>query len=254
MEALLATSNHASAPIVAQDDSLEHTTHATKLGVAVGHRHRLYLHALCLMLEDVQDIQIVGKPETEEQLLDCVRIARPSIVVCEPFVSGFEGLDILEHIRALHPSTRVLLILHTIDLPFIAAAIRRGAWGYLSVTASFRECEQSIHAIGRGEPWLERRLVHRLLLEGAVAANETPRAGVAGTMRLSQREQEIVRLAILGMCNKKIATKLCITENTVKAHLVNVFRKLGIHDRAHLAARVRETVASEPDAAPPRNR
>lgn len=245
METLLATSNLASAQIVAHDDC-ERTSHAAKLGIAVGHRHRLYLHALCLMLEDVKDIQIVGKPETEQQLLDCVRITRPAIVVCEPFVSGFEGLDILEHIRALSASTRVLLILHTIDLPFIAAAIRRGAWGYLSVSASFHECEQSIHAIGRGEPWLERRLVHRLLLEGAVHAADSTRATAGGTMRLSQREQEIVRLVVLGLCNKKIATKLRIAENTVKAHLVNVFRKLGIHDRTQLAARVRE--ANAPDA------
>lgn len=210
-----------------------------KLSVVVGHRHRLYLHALCLMLKDVEGIEIVGQPQTEQQLLECVHLRRPAIVVWEPFVSGFQGLDVLDQIRILHPSTRVLLILQTLDLPFLAAAIRRGAWGYLTVSGSFREFEQAIHAIGRGELWLERRLMHRLLVDGAQSSGESSMSSLPSARRLSRREQEIVRFVVAGLCNKKIATKLRITENTVKAHLVNVFRKLNVHDRTQLAARVR---------------
>lgn len=84
--------------------------------------------------------------------------------------------------------------------------------------------------------------MHRLFIDRAQTSVESSMSALPSTGRLSRREQEIVRFVVAGLCNRKIATKLRITGNTVKAHLVNVFRKLNVHDRTQLAARVREIV------------
>jgi len=102
----------------------------------------------------------------------------------------------------------------------VERALRAGAKGYLLKGASLDEIERAIHAVARGESYVDPRVAARL---------------VAPRQRLSAREREVLRLVAAGKSNKEIAAKLRITERTAKFHLTAILNKLGAENRAQAA-------------------
>jgi DNA-binding NarL/FixJ family response regulator len=227
------------------------TNRAPRSGtVAVAHRYRLYLEGLLQLLKSATGIELVGHAETEEQLLQCVKRTRPEIVIFEPFATDGDDLEVLDAIRATSPGTKILIILQVFDGARLLKALRKGAWGYFSHSTTTDEFLKAIQATRRGELWIERAMMRRLLLESArygedSAAPPLPHLGDARFKLLRPREAEIANLVATGLSNKRIASKLNITESTVKTHLVHIFRKFDIHHRMELAAFLRDRGQSD---------
>jgi two-component system, NarL family, nitrate/nitrite response regulator NarL len=194
----------------------------------------------------LREVELTGpyfhNAETEQQLLQCVRCERPEVLVLGPFATENDDLELLNVVRAVSSMTKTLVILPAFDAARLLRAIQRGAWGYFSATTTPPEFLKAIQAIRRGELWVERALLRTLLIQGVQDCNSPallngfPEIGDARFKLLRPREREIANLVAAGASKKRIASKLNITESTVKAHLVNIFRKFDIHHRMELAA------------------
>jgi two-component system NarL family response regulator len=172
---------------------------------------------------------------TLDALMQCLGRLRPDALLCD--------LDI-----ARHGLARVLdqMLSTRRDLKIIAcgatdasenqelALFLAGARGYCARDIAPETLRQAVEAVLRGELWIRRALVPKLV-DSLTAADDTCTGATGRFAILTPREIEIARLIGQGVSNKLIARQLAITERTVKAHLTTIFRKTGTEDRVKLA-------------------
>jgi len=210
--------------------------------VVLGHPHRLYLDSLVRLFDETGSLQLVACVTTEEQLVECVGRLQPEVAIFEPFGRHPEGIAVLKRLRSACETTRALVILKTAELPELLDTLQAGASGYFSHDTTAEDIIRAVQVTRRGELWVKRGMMQQLLLMGRAAnelrsraaAEPSPTRGEA-RCELSQRERQVATLVVAGLCNKRIATALRITESTVKAHLVSIFRRLNIQNRTQLA-------------------
>ena len=142
--------------------------------------------------------------------------SRVDVVLLDLDLPGMSGLEAI----ARFDSAVLVLTAYEAEED-VERALRAGAKGYLLKGASLAEIEQAIHAVARGERYLDRRIATR---------RAAPRR------RLSAREREVLRLVAAGRSNKEIAAALRITERTAKFHLASILAKLGAENRAQAVA------------------
>jgi DNA-binding NarL/FixJ family response regulator len=139
---------------------------------------------------------------------------------------GVDGIEATRRILSVRPEIRiVMLTFHSSPDP-ILDAIDAGAVGYLLKDAEPDEILRGVRAAARGESPLDPKAARALL----TARTEGSRAA-----ELSSREREVLVLLGAGMANKQIARRLGISEKTVKSHLTNVYRHIGVSDRTQAA-------------------
>lgn len=159
----------------------------------------------------------------------------PAVLLLDFPMRGFYRRRSLQSIRALSPSTRTVLLVRSPDDSAAVGALKEGAKGYCSRRTDPRLLLKAIHLVEKGEFWVRRRVINRLVEE--LTALERRRGGKDRGLyrRLTRREREISALVAQGATNKAIAERLSIVEKTVKAHLTSIFRKLNLASRLQLA-------------------
>lgn len=155
---------------------------------------------------------------------------------------GMNGIDATAEIVRRFPATRVL-VLTTFDLDEYALdAIRSGAAGFLLKDAKPEDLVVAITQIAAGDaamaPSVTRRLIERIGLTGALAAEEAGQkrpdpAADAQLAQLTEREREVLQLIVEGLNNAEISARLFLSESTVKTHVGRVLSKLSLRDRVH---------------------
>ena len=115
-------------------------------------------------------------------------------------------------------------------------AMMSGAKGILEKSSSVDELCRAIEVVHEGQIWARKEVIARAMFELVALSSAIHSARAFPSERLSAREHEVVLHASQGMSNKEIADRLAVSEATVKAHLTNIFQKLGVRDRAQLIA------------------
>jgi DNA-binding NarL/FixJ family response regulator len=183
-----------------------------------------------LVLEETDDIEVVGEAADGSQALDVVSQTRPDVVLMDVRMPGLDGIEATRRIRSAPRAARVI-ILTTFDLDeYVLAGLRAGASGFLLKDALAADLVAAVRVVASGEsvaaPSVTRRLIAHYL--GSVPA--TP--STAARLRvLTGREREVLTLVARGLSNAEIATALCLSESTVKTHLGRILTKLDLRDR-----------------------
>jgi DNA-binding NarL/FixJ family response regulator len=168
------------------------------------------------------DMELVGMAANGAEAVELFRASPADVVLMDLEMPVMDGIAATRAIHAAHPATAILVLTSFADRRRITDALDAGAVGYLLKDASAEEVVQGVRAAALGGSPLDPRAA-RLLLEAHAAPD--PLAG------LSPREREVFGLLLEGLPNKLIARQLGISEKTVKSHLTNVFRALGVTDR-----------------------
>jgi DNA-binding NarL/FixJ family response regulator len=192
--------------------------------------HPPILQGLTLLLRQEPDLEVLAGCRDSEETLQAVRQFQPDVLILDILMPGKDGLAVLRELRQLEIPTRVILLTAAIDEDNLLEAMRLGVGGVVLKEMAVPLLIQCVRKVYAGDQWLERHSIGR--------AMEKMLRREAGTREvaklLTSRELEIVRLAASGLRNKEIASKLAISEGTVKIHLHRSYEKLHVDSRIAL--------------------
>ncbi|MGW0481949.1 response regulator transcription factor [Nonomuraea sp. NPDC003214] len=180
--------------------------------------------------------EVVGEAADGPEALALTRQTGPGLVVTDLRMPGMGGAELIRRLREQAPDVRVLVLTTFDDDADVLPAIAQGATGYLLKDTPRAELLRAARAAARGEQVLSPTVAGRLTR----AAREPERR------RLSRRELEVLALIARGATNREVAARLFVTEATVKTHLLHVYAKLGVNDRAAAVAAAYETGLLKP--------
>jgi DNA-binding NarL/FixJ family response regulator len=194
------------------------------LRVLVADDHRLMLTAVRRALSGAEDFEIVGEVSVGSHVVPAVRETKPNVVLLDLRMPELDGLACLERLRKHDPKIGVVILSSYSDEAQIEAARAAGALAYVVKTVEPVDLPAVIRSAVSGAPF-------------AVWGAEAPQhvGPVAGKVALSEREAAVLEAVARGLSNREIGRKLWISEQTVKFHLRNVYRKLGITSRTEAA-------------------
>ena len=165
---------------------------------------------------------VVGEAGDGAQAVAMAPALRADVVLMDLRMPAMGGVEAIARLRRAAPAARVL-VLTTYDTDQdVLPAIEAGATGYLLKDAPREELVRAVRAAFRGEPVLSPSVAGRLMGRMRRPPQEA----------LSDRELEVLRLVAGGASNKEAAARLFISEATIKTHLLHIYGKLGVRDRA----------------------
>jgi len=195
--------------------------------------HRLVRSGLTSLLGTAADIEIVGEAADGAQAVTVVLELEPDVVLMDLSMPVMDGVSATRKILIDRPTTKIVMLSSFSDRARVRDAIAAGAIGYVLKDCTTEELLTAVRAAAQGHAPLDPRVAGALLPTSASAEPGE---------QLSDRERQVLRLASQGMANKQIARSLGIAERTVKVHLGNVFRRIGVSDRTSAALWARENM------------
>ena len=198
--------------------------------------HPLILDALENLFRLEKDLKVVARCLDGDEALKAVRRHKPDILVLDIQMPAKDGLVVLREMRKEKLPTRVVILTATLGEEGLAEAVRLGVRGFVLKELAAKLLVQCIRKVHAGELWLEKRSVTSALEQ--LLRRETGKNGTA--QALTPREIEIIKQVAAGLRNIEIGKKLFISEGTVKIHLHNIYRKLGVDSRIKLARYAQE--------------
>jgi DNA-binding NarL/FixJ family response regulator len=198
----------------------------THLRVAIADDHRLMLDGIKRALETAPDIKVVGEAMTGEEMLALVPRVKPDVVILDMRMPKGDGLTTLAALKKDHPDLKVIILSMFEDPEHIDQALAQGASGYVVKSINPLDLPSTIRQVVEGNVFHSPR--GRSAGEAEAAASSAPVPNPGG---LTERELSILKLVAEGLSNLDIASKLYVTEQTVKFHLSNIYRKLGVGNR-----------------------
>lgn len=216
-----------------------------RIRIAVVDDHPLYRDGVVLTLRSAPDIDIVAEGASA---LDAVRIGMthtPDIMLLDVSMHG-SGIEAAAEIRQHRETIKLVMLTNSEDAAHVSAALQCGASGYVLKGCSGPELLRIIRSIQNAESYITPALATRLLAQ--------PKPAVVNTPDLSLRENQVLQLLSQGLMNKEIASKLRLTEKTVKHYMTVLMQKLQVRNRVEAVLVARSTLAGGSQAHEGRNK
>jgi DNA-binding NarL/FixJ family response regulator len=185
--------------------------------------HPLVLVGIRRVLEESEGFEVVGEARSSSELLPLVGRTDPDLVLLDLRIPAAGGLRCLEWIRAHHPGVRVVILSVSTAQDVIEGALARGANGYIAKSIDPADLPYALRVLAEAES------------PRAVPLGIGNHADVVASSGLTERELTILRAVARGLPNRAIAKELWVSEQTVKFHLTNAYRKLGVSNRTEAA-------------------
>lgn len=202
--------------------------------------HQLVRAGLASLLESAEDLEVVGQAADGAEALELAALTAPDVVLMDLSMPVMDGVAATRALLAKYPDLAVVVLTSFADKPRVAEALAAGAVGYLLKDSHPRDLIAGVRAAAAGHAPLDPRVARGLLPD---SRSTDPAQG------LSDRERQVLRLVSRGMANKQIGRALGISEHTVKVHLGNVFKQIGVGDRTSAAMWAREHLPDDPTVA-----
>jgi DNA-binding NarL/FixJ family response regulator len=198
--------------------------------VVVADDQALVREGFRLILEVEPDIEVVGEAADGAEVVDTARKLDADVVLMDIQMPGIDGIEATRRISGAGLRARIL-VLTTFDRDdYVYEAMRAGASGFLLKDIRREQLVHSIRTVAAGDALLAPVLLRRLIED--LCRRPAPNQGRPSQLaELSDRELQVLTLVARGLANADIARKLFLGEATVKTHLANTLRKLGLRDR-----------------------
>jgi DNA-binding NarL/FixJ family response regulator len=190
-----------------------------KLRIVIADDHRLVLEGVRRSLAESPGIEIVGEADSGAAVLPLVARVQPDLVLMDLRMPRMNGLACLDQLREKHPNVRVIIFSASNEDTNVQAALKRGASGYMLKSVDPADLASAIRAVAEGTVYC------------AHATAERDPADVGRSIGLTDRETEILKALARGMTTQAIGRELWVSVPTVKFHLRNLYRKLGVKNR-----------------------
>ncbi len=189
--------------------------------------HRVVRMGLKALLEETDDIDMVGWAADGEEATRMAMELQPHVVLMDLSMPKMDGVEATRSIKAQNPDMSIVVLTSFSDRGRVLAALDAGAIGYQLKDAETESLLDGIRNAANGHAPLDPRVATEVLASRTAVEDEG--------LKLTARETEVLDLLGEGMLNKQIARRLGISESTVKSHLTRIFQTIGVQDRTQAA-------------------
>jgi DNA-binding NarL/FixJ family response regulator len=201
------------------------------ISVLIADDQELVRSGFKLMLDVEPDIAVIAEAADGADAVEQARAHRPDVILMDIRMPRLDGIEATRRITNESPTSQVL-ILTTYDADeYLHDAIRAGAAGFLLKDTRREDLTHAIRTVATGDALLHPTLTRRLLDRFTRAPRLTNQD--QGLPELTDRENDVLRLVARGHTNTEVATRLFVSESTVKTHLASLSSKLHLRDRTH---------------------
>ena len=215
------------------DASVRDGTAPRPLRLLIVDDHEVVRQGLASVLDRRDAFQVVAEAASVAESLEMARKFEPDIVVMDGRLPDGSGIEACREIRAVLPTTRVVILTSYPDEEAVLSAIIAGASGYLLKQIRARDLVAALEAVGRGESLLDPAVTEKVLERVRRIATGTFTDELAA---LTQQERKILMLVAEGKTNKEIAAEVFLSDKTVKNYVSSILSKLNLERRAQAAA------------------
>jgi DNA-binding NarL/FixJ family response regulator len=204
---------------------------ADEITVLIVDDHEVVREGLRLSLSRAPHIRVIGEAAEGKSAISLVARRRPDVVIMDVRMPGMDGLEATKEIMRQTPDAAVLMFTAFSERSLLARGLESGAKGYILKEAPHETLVRAIERIARGEGYVDPALMPAFL------------SGKEQADMLTAREREILQLLADGMSNADVASKLFISQETVKSHVRHILAKLEADTRTHaVAIALRESI------------
>ena len=193
------------------------------LKVLIADDHPLILQGIRRALDTADDLEVVGEARAGDELLALVGRRKPDLVLIDLNMPGLDGRECVAEIKRTYPDVKTVVLSAYDDRESIDSALAAGACTYMVKSVSPLDIASALRQAASGA-------VFHAPSTPPAPAREQP-ANEAG-QQLTSREQAILRAVASGLTTRAISKELWLSEHTVKFHLTNIYRKLGVANRS----------------------
>lgn len=198
-----------------------------RIRIAIADDHPFILDGLEQLFRGEDDCEIVARCLNGEEALQAVERYRPDVLVLDVRMPRMDGIELLRVLHERQSATKVVLLTASLDDARLLEAFRLGASGLVLKESAPRLLAQSVRQVASGEQsWNGKAIAGALRL-----VLQREQAVAAASSTLTPREVEVTKMVAAGLRNKEIASRLDITEGTVKFHLHSIYEKLRVDGR-----------------------
>lgn len=203
--------------------------------VLVADDHALLRHGIKRVLNFEDDIEVIGEAADGQEALARTLVLQPDILLLDINMPVLSGIEVTRQIIAAKVKTRVIILTFHDSSNYVLELLWIGAPGYLLKDVKPSMLVKAIHLVAQGKMFIHPTLVERIF--GQINSDEDLETRIAELWRtsrggrLTEREMDVLTCIAKGFSNQDIAQALFVSEKTVKNHLTNIFRKLGVNDR-----------------------
>ena len=190
--------------------------------------HEMVREGLMAMLQPEPDIEVVGQTGYGTAVADLVESTRPDVVLMDARLPDISGVEVCRRLAVSHPAVAVLMLTTYTDPDLVQESIQAGARGYVVKDVERFSLKESIRAVFRGQAVLAPQVAGHVI-------ERSRRQSGSRRSALSESQVAILRLISRGHSNREIAAEVHLSENTVKTHIQEIFRKLGVRNRVEAA-------------------
>ncbi len=202
-----------------------------KISLLITDDHALVRQGIRAFLELQPDITVIGEADSGEAAVRMAAELVPDVVLMDLVMPGIGGVEATRQVKQVSPHSQIIVLTSYHEDEYIFPALRAGALSYVLKDVGPDELADTVRKAARGESVLHPRIASRVVQELRGTRRDTPNLFTD----LSDRELEVLRLIADGLSNAEIASKLVISEKTVKGHVSNILSKLHMLDRTQAA-------------------
>jgi DNA-binding NarL/FixJ family response regulator len=210
---------------------------ASTIKIVVADDHPVYRNGLRALLDQFEEVEVVGLAATGREAVEVVARTRPDVVLMDLRMPELDGIEATREIRNDQPDVAVVVLTMMDDDESVFAAVKAGARGYLLKEAEAAEVRRAVHAAADGEAIFGARIARRLADYFAAAAAPVPATPFP---ELTTGERAVLDMMAGGLANNEIARRLMLSPKTVRNRVSAIFAKLRLRDRAEAIVRARD--------------
>ncbi len=192
--------------------------------------HILIREGIRQLLEFDGSIEVISEAKDGEECLEKLSASKPDVLLLDINMPKKNGIEVLQEIKEKKLEIKVLILTVHNEIEYLMKAIDIGADGYMMKDSDFAELKRAIEVVLSGESYIQPSLIPALNKRLLMKDKDNDKVET-----LTKREQEVLICVVEGMLNKEIALSLNISERTVKNHISNIFKKIGVSDRTQAA-------------------
>ena len=212
-------------------DKTQKASETESLKVLVVDDHALFRRGLQMVLEQEDDIDVIGEAADGAEAVAKAQELMPDVVLMDVRMPKRSGIEATQEIKDLLPHAKILMLTISDEEADLYDAIKAGASGYLLKEISIEEVADAIRSVWAGQSRISPSMASKLLNEFAAISKRGEERRQVPAPRLTEREMEVLGLVAEGLNNREIGVRLFISENTVKNHIRNILEKLHLHSR-----------------------